>query len=106
MEETGERFSASELFRFKGRALMAGDSPDPQGATAAYDAAVRAARDQNARLLELRAATRLVEHQRTIGEPSSAIDRVVALCDWFGPASELADVVRARNLVASGTMAR
>ena len=70
MEETGERFSASELFRFKGRALMAGDSPDPQGATAAYEAGVRAAREQNAKLLELRAATRLAEHQRAIGEPT------------------------------------
>jgi tetratricopeptide (TPR) repeat protein len=106
MEETGERFSASELFRFKGRALMAGDSPDPQGATVAYEAGVRAAREQNAKLLELRAATRLAEHQRAIGEPCSAIDRVVALCDWFGSASELADVVRARNLVASEIMAR
>ncbi len=106
MEETGERFSASELFRFKGRALMAGDSPDPEGATTAYEAAVRAAREQNAKLLELRAATRLAEHQRAIGGPRSAIDRVVALCDWFGSASELADVVRARNLVASETMAR
>jgi class 3 adenylate cyclase/tetratricopeptide (TPR) repeat protein len=106
MEETGERFSASELFRFKGRALMAGDAPDPEGAGAAYDAAVRVAREQNAKLLELRAATRLAEHQRTLGEPCSAIDRLVALCDWFGPGSELGDVVRARNLVASGTMAR
>jgi class 3 adenylate cyclase/tetratricopeptide (TPR) repeat protein len=106
MEETGERFSASELYRFKGRALMAGDAPDPQGAGAAYEAAVRAAREQNAKLLELRAATRLVEHQRAVGEPAGAIDRVVALCDWFGTGSELADVVRARNLVASGTMAR
>jgi class 3 adenylate cyclase len=106
MEETDERFSASELFRFKGRALMAGDSPDPSGATKAYDAAVRVAREQNAKLLELRAATRLAEHQRAIGEPCTAIERVVALCDWFGSASELADVVRARNLVASERMAR
>jgi predicted ATPase len=106
MEETGERFSASELFRFKGRALMAGDTPDPRAATTAYETAVRAAREQNAKLLELRAATRLAEHQRAIGEPCSAIDRVVALCDWFGSSSELADVVRARNLVASETMTR
>ena len=104
MEETGERFSASELYRFKGRALMTGDSPDPEGAGAAYETAVRVAREQNAKLLELRAATRLAEHQRALGEPCSAIDRLVVLCDWFGPVSELGDVVRARNLVTSGTM--
>jgi predicted ATPase len=106
IEETGERFSESELFRFKGRVLMAGDSPDSHAATAAFERAVSAAAEQNAKLLELSAATRLAEHQRRIGESCTALDRVAALCDWFGPASALADVVRARTLVASESMAR
>jgi predicted ATPase len=106
IEETGERFSESELFRFKGRVLMAGDSPDAHAATAAFERAMSAAAEQNAKLLELSAATRLAEHQRRIGETCTALDRVAALCDWFGPASELADVVRARTLVASESMAR
>jgi class 3 adenylate cyclase/predicted ATPase len=106
IEETGERFSQSELFRLKARALMAGDSPDPHGATAAYERAVRAASDQNAKLLELRAAMRFAEHQRRIGETCTALDRVAALCDWFGPASELPDVVRGRALVDSEPMAQ
>jgi class 3 adenylate cyclase/predicted ATPase len=106
IEETGERFSESELFRFKGRALMAGDSPDPHGATAAYERAVGAAREQNAKLLELRAATRLAAHQRRLGEDCTALDQLVALCDWFAPESELPDVVRARTLVATEPMAR
>ena len=66
MEETGERFSASELFRFKGRALMAGDSPDPEGAGVAYESrrpgrpraereAARAARGDPARRAPARA---------------------------------------------------
>jgi tetratricopeptide (TPR) repeat protein len=106
IEETGERFSESELFRFKGRVLMAGDSPDPHAATAAFERAVRAAREQNAKLLELAAANRLAEHQRKIGETCTALDRVAALCDSFGPSSELVDVVRGRALVASESMAR
>src|SRR5205807_403084 len=53
--ETGERFSESELLRFMGRALMAGDAPDAEAATAAYEQAIAAAADQNAKLLELRA---------------------------------------------------
>jgi class 3 adenylate cyclase/predicted ATPase len=106
IEETGERFSESELFRFKGRVLMAGDSPDPHGATAAYEWAVGAAREQNAKLLELRAATRLVAHQRRIGETCTTVDQVAALCDWFDPTLELPDVARARTLVASESMAR
>jgi class 3 adenylate cyclase/predicted ATPase len=98
---TGERFSESELFRFKARALMAGEDADPHGATAAYERAVLAAREQNAKLLELRAATRLAAHQRSTGEPAAALDDVAALCAWFGAASDLPDVARARELLAS-----
>jgi len=101
IEETGERFSESELFRFKGRALMAGDAPDPDGATAAFEHAVAAAREQNARLLELRAATRLASHQRRIGEPAMALARVAELCDWFPLGPDVPDVVRAREMVDS-----
>jgi predicted ATPase len=99
IEQTGERFSESELFRFTARALMAGDDPDPAGATAAYERAVRVAREQNARLLELRAATRLAAHQIALGEPPAALGRVAALCEWFAPAPELPDVVRACALL-------
>jgi class 3 adenylate cyclase/tetratricopeptide (TPR) repeat protein len=104
--QTGERFSESELFRFKGRALMTGDCPDPHGAVVAYEHAVRVAREQNAKLLELRAAARLAAHQRKVGAPPAALDDVAALCEWFGPASDLPDVVRARELLASEPMPR
>lgn len=105
IEETGERFSESELFRFKGRLLMAADAPDPEGATVALERAVATAREQNARLLELQAATRLADHQRRLGEPSPVLDRIVELCEWFGPESQLTDVARARGLLASETLA-
>jgi tetratricopeptide (TPR) repeat protein len=105
IEETGERFSESELFRFKGRVLMMGDAPDPDAATVAFERAVASAHEQNAKMLELQAATRLVEHQRKIGAPSDAFDRVVALCDGFDLESQLPALVRARALVAPETTA-
>jgi class 3 adenylate cyclase/tetratricopeptide (TPR) repeat protein len=97
--ETGERFTESELYRFTGRALMSGESPDPDGATAAFEHAVACAREQNARLLELRAATHLAVHQRAIGASPTALETLESLCDWFASASELPDVVRARGLL-------
>jgi class 3 adenylate cyclase/tetratricopeptide (TPR) repeat protein len=106
IETSGERFSESELFRFKGRALMAGRSPDPDGAAVAYERAIAAAREQNAKLLELRAATHFAVHQRRHGDTCTALEQVAALCDWFTPASELPDVVRARRLVALESTAR
>ena len=98
--ETGERYSESELFRFMGRALMAGEAPDPEGATAAYEQAATAAAEQNAKLLELRAVSGLAIHQgRTVGEVT-ALARVGELCDWFGPDSQLPDIARARRLLS------
>jgi class 3 adenylate cyclase/tetratricopeptide (TPR) repeat protein len=97
---TGEGFSESELYRFTGRTLMAGDAPDPAAATVAFERAIAAAHAREARLLELRAATQLAVHQGRIGDTVTALERVATLCEWFGPTSEVADVVRARKLLA------
>ena len=97
---TGERSSESELLSLKGRALMIGDAPDAAGATTAYERAVIAAREQNAKLLEVRAANRLVEHQRRIGETCTGLEQVASACGWFPPTSDLSDIVRARALLA------
>jgi class 3 adenylate cyclase/tetratricopeptide (TPR) repeat protein len=101
IEQTGERFSESELFRFKGRALMTGEHPDRRGATVAYERAVIAAREQNAKLLELRATTRLAAHQKAVGEPVTALRDLAVLCDWFDRSADLPDVARARLLLGA-----
>jgi class 3 adenylate cyclase/tetratricopeptide (TPR) repeat protein len=103
IEETGERLSESELLRFKGRLLMV-DHPDE--ATVAFERAMLTAREQDAKLLELQAGTRLAEHQAKLGDPCAVLERIAELCDWFSPAPHLADVDRARTLVATGTTAR
>jgi class 3 adenylate cyclase/predicted ATPase len=103
LEQTGERFSESELFRFKGRLLA---DNDPSGAAAAFERAVATAREQNAKMLELQALTRLTEHHRKHGRQPTELERVVELCDWFGAGVELTDVTRARDLLASETMTR
>ncbi|MGA9858617.1 MAG: adenylate/guanylate cyclase domain-containing protein [Solirubrobacteraceae bacterium] len=104
IELTGEGFAESELHRFKGRVLMAAEDPDPDAAAAAYEHAVKRAREQQARLLQLRAATRLAVHQARTGRPRTALDDVAELCGWFGP-SELPEVGRARMLLAQGSRA-
>jgi class 3 adenylate cyclase/tetratricopeptide (TPR) repeat protein len=99
LDATGERMSEPELNWFLGRVFMAGDSPEPVAATAAYERAMLSAREQNAKLLELRAATHLALHQREVGEARTALARVESLCSWFGPESETPDVARARALL-------
>jgi predicted ATPase len=106
IEATGERFSESELHRFKGRLLSGGAAPDHDAARAAFERAVTVARDQNAKVLELQAVTRLAEHQLKLGEASAALDRAAELAGWFGEDSQLADVLRARKLLATEPMPR
>jgi hypothetical protein len=86
-----------------GRALMTGDSPEPEAATAAYEQAIAAAAEQNAKLLELRAVTGLAVHQGRTGGEATALERVAELCDWLGrmgSGAELPDIVRARRLLS------
>ena len=101
IEATGERLAESELHMSLARALMTGDTPDPSAATVAYERAAGVAKDQAAKLLELRALTYLTVHQRQIGEACTALARVESLRRWFGPESKAPDVVRARALVSS-----
>jgi class 3 adenylate cyclase/tetratricopeptide (TPR) repeat protein len=106
IEATGERMPEPELQMSLGRALMAGEDPDPAAAAAAYGRAVDVARGQRARLLELRAATYLTLHQRRTGEARTALARVESLCKWFGEESQVPEVVRARALLADRASVR
>jgi class 3 adenylate cyclase len=103
IEQTGERYAEAELYRFKGRLLL---DADPDGARAAFEHAVAAARGQSAVLLELRAATELAELERISGTAVITAGRVAELCERFSAQSPLRDVVRARALLASGVGAR
>jgi predicted ATPase len=98
IEATGERFHEPELLWYMGKALMAEDTPDPDGATAAFEHALEAARAQNAKLRELRAASLLAAHQHQIGAESTALATVRELCEWFGTDVETPDLSRARAL--------
>ena len=106
IDETGERYYEPEVQWFFGRALMAGAEPDPAAAARAYERAMHAARKQDAKLLELRAATGLALHQRATGEDCTALARVDELCRWFGPGASAADLARARALVRAAPPAQ
>jgi hypothetical protein len=82
---------------------MSGDSLDPAAATAAFERAVTSAQAQNAKLLELRAITHLVVHQRRLGQDCAAIERLETLCQWFSTSPDLPDVVRAQGLLVPET---
>jgi predicted ATPase len=61
----GDRYSLPEIYRVKGRLLLDHSAADRDAAAAAYRQAIEIAREQQARLLELRASTSLA---RLLGE--------------------------------------
>jgi class 3 adenylate cyclase/tetratricopeptide (TPR) repeat protein len=99
MEATGERMSETELHMFRGRAWMAGDDPDPAAAAASFERAVEVATRHNAKLLELRALTYLLAHQRDTGTEPTAIPCLESVCEWFGPDVSTPELARARAVL-------
>ena len=80
-------------------------SPTPQRG-AAYERAIGSARRQNARLLELRAATGLVIHERRSGGEPTALALVASLCEWFAEEPEVAEDVKRANALLAEEAAR
>jgi class 3 adenylate cyclase/predicted ATPase len=97
--ETGERLNEPTLLIAKGRTLMGGEVPNVAAATRAYVNAIDSARRQRAKLLELRAAAHLTEHERATGQPLTEIDALAELCHWFPATSTLADLHSARAVL-------
>jgi predicted ATPase len=95
---SGERVYWAELYRIKGGALLRRSAPD--AAAACFRDAIALAREQGARVFELRAATSLVrlEHQDT-----SIRGALAACCAWFTEGLDLADVRAAQTLLTAPT---
>jgi predicted ATPase len=61
VEQSGERWWLAELYRLAGLVSLMQAEPDMEGAEAAFLKAIETARQQEARLHELRAATELAK---------------------------------------------
>jgi class 3 adenylate cyclase/tetratricopeptide (TPR) repeat protein len=70
VEDSGERFWLADLHRLSGQVLLNGTIPEVARAEACFIKAMEIARSQEARLLELRAATDLARLWRDIGSPN------------------------------------
>jgi class 3 adenylate cyclase len=93
---TGEQWCAAETLRLK--ACFA--ARDPDEATALLHASLATAREQGARLWELRAATNLAELWRDARRHAAARDLLAPLCAWFTEGARTADLGAARRLLA------
>jgi predicted ATPase len=98
MEATQERWAASEVHRLEGELLT--QLGQHTAAEACFRCALTTARQQDAKLWELRAATSLARFWRDQGKQEEACDLLAPVCKWFTEGFGTPDVKSARALLA------
>jgi predicted ATPase len=96
-ERTGERWLEAELYRHKGRLLLR--KGHPEAAEELYCKALSIARQQEAKMWELRAAASLARLRRDQGRRSEARDLLAPVYGWFTEGFEMPDLKEAKALL-------
>jgi predicted ATPase len=98
--QTGERWFEAELHRRTGEILLDLPEPDEAEATICFRRAVEVARRQDAKMWELRVATRLARLWAGKGDQRKAHDLLAPIYGWFTEGFETADLKEAKALLA------
>jgi len=97
VERTGERWFAAELNRLKGQLVLR--QGRPEAAEKLYLKALSIAKEQEAKLWELRAATSLAGLWRDQGRPAEARDLLAPVYGWFTEGFDTPDLKDAKALL-------
>jgi predicted ATPase len=92
---SSERWCEAEIMRLQARF----GAPDPGEATALLQASLALAREQGAKLWELRSATDLAELWRGQGDDAAARDLLAPIYGWFKEGFDTDDLIAARTLL-------
>jgi class 3 adenylate cyclase/predicted ATPase len=98
-QRTECRYYEAELHRIKGELLLAQAGADEQEADACFQNALRVARSQSAKSLELRAAMSLNRLWRRQGKNSEAQKLLAEIYSWFTEGFDTADLKAAKVLL-------
>jgi tetratricopeptide (TPR) repeat protein len=99
VSHNSERFFEAELYRLKARALLMRGAADAE-AESLLDQALRTARSQQARSLELRAATDLARLWMNKGKRAEALDILGSIYGRFTEGFDTQDLENANTLLA------
>jgi predicted ATPase/DNA-binding winged helix-turn-helix (wHTH) protein len=97
---TGETWYEAELVRLRGELMLDIAPNDPSGAEAAFVEALEIARAQEAKSLELRAATSLARLWRSRGQRDDARELLAPIYSWFTEGHDTGDLQAAGALLA------
>ena len=96
---TGERFYAAEIYRLKGEILRQQTAGRDGAAEACFHQALDVARQQEAKSLELRAATSLTRLWQDQGKWDAARRLLAPIYGWFTEGFDTADLQEAKALL-------
>jgi predicted ATPase len=99
VDSTGERWYESELYRLKGELLLQQSSDNSTEAETCFQQAISIARAQQAKSLELRAATSLARLWQQQGKGQEAHDLLAPIYGWFTEGFDTADLQEAKALL-------
>jgi predicted ATPase len=97
VERTGERWFAAELYRHEGQLLL--QQGNTEGAEELYRKALSSAREQEAKLWELRAVMSLARLRRDQGRRAEARDLLAPVYAWFTEGFNTQDLKEAKALL-------
>ena len=100
VEQSGERFWLADLHRVEGQIALKRPEPDRARAEACFLKAIEIARSQEARMLELRAATDLARLWRDAGSPNDPRALLEPILAQIEGGETTRDVRNARALLA------
>jgi class 3 adenylate cyclase/predicted ATPase len=98
-DTTGERWYESEIYRFKGELLLQQHLDNQADAETCFQHALEIARHQEAKSLELRAATSLARLWQQQGKRQEAHDLLAPVYGWFTEGFDTADLKDAQALL-------
>jgi class 3 adenylate cyclase/tetratricopeptide (TPR) repeat protein len=98
MNATGERMWNAELHRVRGLVLLTENKQEESAVS--FEQALQTARGQQARSLELRAATSLARLWGEQGQRAEALELLAPVYDWFSEGFDTADLKEAAALLA------
>jgi predicted ATPase len=96
-ERTGERWLEAELYRHKGQLLLR--QGDSAAAEELYCSALRIAREQEAKMWELRAAVSRARLRFDQGRSAEARDLLAPVYSWFTEGFDTPDLKEAKALL-------
>ncbi len=99
VEKTGERWYEAELHRLKGELLLSQSSDKLSQAETSFHQALSVSRSQQARSLELRAATSLARLWQSQDKRQEAYDLLAPVHGWFTEGFDTEDLQEAKALL-------